>query len=529
MNQKLTRTIAFAAAAMLVVSAAGCTEKKKSDPNEKMTISWLGIPWYGTAKEDGYAEKLLEDKYNIEISPIFYDQKGYADKKSVTMLGGTVPDLIYELDPVNVQSDVKQGFIQEIPYEKIKEKAPDYYAFINENCPEAWIYSNVDGKNYGLPNLDYNGKTPSGAGIWRSDWLEKVGITKTPQTIDEFHDALYKFRHNDPDGNGKQDTYGMTGDVTTWNMMFTEFFGAYGANPFSWVEKNGKIEYGGLQSNVKDALATLATWYKEGIIHPDFISDNIYSPSKFQNGEIGYLAHFGAADINDKDKATSMINKVQEVNTAATIENAYLPMGPDGKTGKFTWGYPAHVTAFGRNCSEEKVDFLLEMINDMITDEELNFKLHLGEEGMWQYKDESVGLESGVEPTAEWKDRMAENGMNITATQFVFFCPAGSTFDMSKKYIEARTKEYREQYKLNNAGYGDYFNKVDIVPSANKYLQELRNEQIIVMTKIIRGEEPVEYYDSFASFWNSQGGAELTKEANEVKVTADKIYQSLGI
>ena len=44
---------------------------------------------------------------------------------------------------------------------------------------------------------------------YRTDWAEKVGVTEAPSTVDELYDMMDKFAHNDPDGNGEDDTYGM--------------------------------------------------------------------------------------------------------------------------------------------------------------------------------------------------------------------------------------------------------------------------------------------------------------------------------
>ena len=138
--------------------------------------------------------------------------------------------------------------------------------------PQVWLYSYYEGKNYGVPNLFYTGKAPF-IGMWRMDWLKNAGIDKVPETLDEMHDAFVAFTNGDPDKNGKKDTYGMTGDLTATHFTFTEIFGAFGVLPFNWMEVDGKVVYGGLQPETKQALALLAQWYKEGLISPDFITD----------------------------------------------------------------------------------------------------------------------------------------------------------------------------------------------------------------------------------------------------------------
>lgn len=71
------------------------------------------------------------------------------------MAGGDIPDLVYELDPVNVFNDVDQDFIVEVPYGTIEKYAPSYYAYLNETAPAAWSYSRYMDANWGVPNLNY--------------------------------------------------------------------------------------------------------------------------------------------------------------------------------------------------------------------------------------------------------------------------------------------------------------------------------------------------------------------------------------
>ena len=88
-----------------------------------------------------------------------------------------------------------------MPYAAIEKYAPSIYKQISEQAPAAWAYSYYEGKNYGMPNLNYSHVENSVSG-YRWDWLEKLGM-EVPTTIEELHDVLYAFTHNDPDGNGR--------------------------------------------------------------------------------------------------------------------------------------------------------------------------------------------------------------------------------------------------------------------------------------------------------------------------------------
>ena len=55
--------------------------------------------------------------------------------------------------------------------------------------------------------------------VWRKDWLEKVGIEKIPSTIEEFETAIRAFKEQDPDGNGKNDTFGFSNTCLLYTSM----------------------------------------------------------------------------------------------------------------------------------------------------------------------------------------------------------------------------------------------------------------------------------------------------------------------
>lgn len=75
---------------------------KFTDTDEKITLKWLGTPQLAGCKDDSLAEVLLEDRFNVEIEPLFYEEMNFNDKKTSLMASGEIPDLIYELDPAHM-------------------------------------------------------------------------------------------------------------------------------------------------------------------------------------------------------------------------------------------------------------------------------------------------------------------------------------------------------------------------------------------------------------------------------------------
>lgn len=533
MKEMLKKIVSIGIASTMLVSLASCGSKVEDvSDDDVMTITWLGYPINPLSEEGSYVEKLLEEKFNVEIEPIFLDSSNYRDKKALLASGGEIPDLIYELDPSDVQTDANQGIICEIPLETIKEYAPTVVENVNNVAKDAWLYSNVEGTNYGIPNLAYNNRPCMG--VWRTDWLKNVGIDKMPETLDEMHDALYKFTYNDPDGNGIDDTYGMTGDITSWQMMFTEIFGAYGVLPFNWMESgDDAVEYGGLRDGMVDALNTLSQWYSEGLIHPDFITDSSWSTGaeRFKSGKVGYSNALGG--YYNTASENSLPNVVAKLNEGGTVESAKPISGPDGESFVHSWGKPAHVVAFGEHIANQpnKLKRILEMLEYMITDEEFFIKAKRGEQGVhWDFVDPELGYEGGVEMISPYDDanQQEKECIKLTIEQPSFFVPVSPSYEIVKKYSNSAELEGMEKYRNDSFGKTDVFGKPDILPSASKYLSNIRTKQIDLMVKAIKGEiTGEEYMTQFKEVWNSQGGDTLEKEAAEMLETKEELMSEL--
>ena len=528
----MKKTALFLAAIMIAGTFSGCGGTKTADSGEKMTIRWMGFPIDGTGKPDSEIEKYIEEKFNVDLEPIFITYGEYVDKKAMMLASGDIPDVIYEMDPKHVQQDADQGFIANVTYDVIKENAPDVYKVINDSEPRVWSYSRVDDDNFGVPNLAYTGEDLP-IGMWRKDWLEKVGISEIPKTIDQMHDAFDKFTHNDPDGNGQNDTYGMTGSIA-WNNMFLDVFGAYGAMPFNWVKTDdGKYVYGGLQPQTTEALKTLRQWYSEGLIHPDFITDSLSGTAKekFANGKVGYINGLGG--YYDKTDASAVQNLTVSLNPGAVIENATPVKGPEGKSGGFIWGSGAHVVSFGVQLEkdEAKLKKILEILNTMVSDDDVMLHVRLGEENVsYKLSDGSSEIADGIDFISPYDDAIyrKESGIVNDFSSPSFFMPVTPTKATYEKYTN---KEKIEAYKAaagDAKGTTDAFLKPDVLPSASEYFETLRNSQIKLMVDVITGAKSLESYETeFKKNWEEFGGTTLESETAPYAEKVDKMLSEV--
>ncbi len=506
----------------------------QDEPGARLDIAWMGPPYCPSAYDGVWIQRRLEEAFNIDLKPVYL---GYGQKKELFFAGGDVPDVSWEGDPISVQRLAYHGFIAEIPYELILKHAPDYAALINREAPATWLYSYWNGRNWGLPTLWLDGAR-IGMGAWRRDWLRRVGIAKTPETLEEFHAALRAFVVEDPDGNGIADTYGMMGQVEWWRC-FREFFGAFGIGPFAWTERDGKAVWSGTLPEAKQALGVLRQWYAEGLIHPDFISAVPgAAEQKFLNGRIGYLED-GCRSVRALDTADSrsLLARLRQLNgPGAQLAPGPPPIGPDGKRGAWCWGGGGNVLVFGRPtvAHPAKVVRLLKMFNALAVNEDLFVESKIGKRGLhWDFVDPAVGKASGIRFLAPYDSPHAARREAIVPSTDLggggFFSPNCGDPAIYNKYRTPEEVAFVATHRLVELRIRDIFMKPDVVPSAGELLGDLRNFQETTYAEIIRGEKELEDFDAFVAEWNRRGGAVLTREANELLAVRRRIYAQVGV
>ena len=328
MKRRLFKIVSVISVLSIVLAGVSGCKKTEQTSGGKMTIKWAGAE---NMSQDSVVERYLEDKYNVELE-IISMPNSYYEKLGAMIAGGNVPDVMFMNELENWQPLAKQGVFAEIDMNMVEEVAPDYVKLINDLEPNTWNICKMDDALYTLPR--YTGREDSGAVLWRKDWLDKVGVTKIPETLDEFEEAAWKISNEDPDGNGKKDTYALTAWGNFSIGLFDEIFGAYGVMPEQWNLIDGKIVHGDVADGAKLALERLHKWYEEGIIDPEFITETVDGEvQKFLNGRLGTYT----TSMNNYSEYT-FIGQSQRAdwekrNPEAEFAWGPLPIGPDGKSG----------------------------------------------------------------------------------------------------------------------------------------------------------------------------------------------------
>ena len=506
-------------------------ESVARDPGERLSVSWCGSPASASALPGAWVETHLEQRFALDFAPLFLDWNSYNSRRPLLLSGGDVPDVNWDGDPTPIRRNIEQGFVLELPYTVIREYAPTYVAHLNRYAPEAWLFSRFEGKNYGIPTFAASDIYPS-VSLWRADWLRKVGIPTVPDTLDEMHAALHTFRYDDPDSSGGKDTYGMCPELH-WALNFMEIFTAFGILPHDFVMREGRVVWGGVLPEARAALALLRTWYQEELIDPDFAVATASSSAmdrKFTNGRIGYM--FGWLGFPDLDlsNANSRYSTMRALNPAVRLAPGKPLRGQEGRRRARVWGGPAHVLWFGEQVGRcpQKVIRVLQMLETIARDPELFLETRLGKRGMhWEWSPQRGPY--FLPPY----DQRGEDARNLLTTDiegaYGFYSPCALPHEYTDPLLPEAMRAFRTRFTDPAWGMRNALGKSDVVPSAGRYLEDLRRLQTEAYVRIIRGDAPLEYFDTFVRTWRGEGGDLLTAEANAMHQELAVVYDQAGV
>ena len=337
---------------------------------------------------DTMAQQLLEERFNIkmDIEEVYIDDP---EEYNLYWATGHSPDVAFNRN-MDVTTFARQGLIRSFPIEWLEEYMPNYMNAIYDYMgvgdrelgkarTEAQIC--VDGECYVVPQDSMTNHIGM-IMCMRQDWLDAVGVTELPKTIDDLHDILYKFTYEDPDGDGLQDTYGMHGAAR--NQRFGTVFVSQGFWPFSYyMNDDGSVYYTSTTEKYKDSLKLLASWYAEGIIDPEFITEQRADQrDKWAQGLFGCIIdHPWWFALNTANNVQSML---LDVDPDARLTFVPPLVSEDGKQYVNAWFCECYSDAavfFGHDCPDEVLIQWLKIMEEAITDKSLYMQLNYGVEG----------------------------------------------------------------------------------------------------------------------------------------------------
>lgn len=306
------RLLAAVLALTTALTTAACGGEEEQASLDKIRVMSL---LFGTAPDPNgelhqAIEKLIGKKLDISWVP----NADYNDKLNVTLASNNIPDVMVvdEKSPSFVRA-AEAGAFWDLT-DKL-DKYPNLKA-LDERTERN---SSINGKIYGIYRIR---PALRSAVVIRKDWLAKVGLP-LPQTVDDLQRIAKAFTEQDPDGDGRKDTYGLI--VPKWPGNYASsspydtietWFGA----PNGWGERNGKLVPGFDTEEFVQANRWLKQWIDQGLVNRDFTTlDSANWNDPFVQGKGGIIidvnvrgtdlvGRFKQADAKDFDKVAMVGN-----------------------------------------------------------------------------------------------------------------------------------------------------------------------------------------------------------------------------
>lgn len=501
---------------------------KEINPSDKT------LPTGDTPESNQYTRHLKE-QINVEAKNYWQAATGkdYEQKVNLSIASNDLPDAMIVNDS-QMRQMVKANQLMELDEVYEKYASPTMKSIVDSTQGLAKKAVTFNGKMMAIPNVTADADMVHIMWI-RKDWLDKLGL-QPPKTIDDLEKVAKAFVEQDPDGNGKADTIGITGPQTGGllnanfispnnnNYGFDPIFSAYHAYPGFWVKgTDGKAVYGSILPETKEALAKLRDLYSKNLIDKE-MSVRKDSAELVKSGKSGIWFGMwwgGYGPLGDAIKN----------NPQANWQAYAVPL--DAK-GQFTphMGTPSNRFIVIKKGIEHP-EAAFKILNVLLRDEAKldlkvsldNFPLRLVYAPMDEMtvtykmlKEVLAGTKKPEELDIPGYKLLKADAQNVKKVKLEpydnldiqYWNPNADLGVWKRMYstfvgIGALQVPYTKTYSLT-------YSMTKTMESKWATLDKLEKETFL---KIIMGVAPIDSFDTFVTDWKKQGGDQITAEVEE--------------
>ena len=444
-------------------------------------------------------------------------------KISAAIATATLPDIM-TVDQGQFAELCKNDMIAPIG-EEFEEYANDYLKTARELYPEAFDAATYKGQLMGIPNTNVKKEHNL---IWvRKDWCEKLGIEiewGDVLTLDEMIDIATRFRDEDPDGNGENDTIALP---LSKNWLFSGYRGDYAFQPVSnyfgsyadmwYLDDDGNLTYGSITDATRETLVYMAQLYQDGIIDPQFATcDEL---DMVVSGKCGmFFSSWSAVPI---------------ANSYLYDGADWIPVvGPVDENGVLHTRYniPSdRYAVVSKNC--EHPEALIKILSASYYI--LRYNTGDARYDSWRAEMAAAGISWTIMPATvsiEATDIIGSRGKDVLqfiqtgstagiAQENLIYCQVYQQWQKDNTYAYGIRVWKGMGYGCNVAGYEKTEYKTPIfwgvTPTMSECWSALKDAENETFMKIIMGEVGIEAFDEFVAKWHAEGGDVIMAEIED--------------
>lgn len=439
----------------------GAQSDKPAEPIDiEIIMSASGLP----SPDEDIIKQELDQALNIKINLTGYASE-YENQLNVRMAAGNYPDMLSTINRQTLLELAEKGLLLDLtPYEDQLKEVVDFVGEYN------YSLGTIDGQQYAVPRIP---DVPFNTWYVRKDWLDALNL-EVPTTVEELVEVARAFTENDPDGNGKNDTYGMTGQgLATFMQIFTAFGSGTLGN---FYIKDGEVMNSYYDPDMQEALAFIKDIIEAGVVDPDLIANTSGQHwDKIYQGQAGLF--YGPWTHIDKKE---YVEQVKAVNPDAEWLQIDAMEGPAGKLdGVYDIAGVSNLWALPKTLENEpeKLEKVIDLLN-YVSSEEGNRLVMYGIEGEhYDVEDGKVVITNpeGVEHSHVYQFTGRPNDEYLAAK-----------FGYIQEQIDFAIDQPRLEVYDSLVTLPEGFNPAD----ANRYAEE-------EMIKFIYGKRPLSEYEDF--------------------------------
>lgn len=298
MRKKLKKITALVAVtAMVTATAAGCgtTDKEKEEsvvtkntevqtetavaqeefsyPMDGQTVTiWSKNPsYYYDNYSDSYYNKNVEEATGLKVE---FTHPGDNDEAFNLMIAdGDYKDIISYMWTSYPGGGISGAYEDGIAIELndvIDQYMPNFKAFLEAHPEVDKGIKTDDGKYYAIPACADDSRMGCTSGLYiRQDILDELNL-EIPETIDGWHELLVTLK----------DTLGIAPVTinTSGGLQNSAWLNAFAPSTnstlYSVNAETGDVEFTGATDGFREFLKVMAQWYAEGLIDPDFATND---------------------------------------------------------------------------------------------------------------------------------------------------------------------------------------------------------------------------------------------------------------
>jgi ABC-type glycerol-3-phosphate transport system substrate-binding protein len=248
----------------------------------RVLASWMGFD-SGENEDKNWWTRTYKEQLNVELTNLFTAPNwgsDYDTKINIALVTNQLPDVMSLYTSLAAKA-IQGGKVMDLTeiYEKY---ASDQVKEIYANEPAALAAWKVGGKLYGLPNT---AETNSWTYFWvPKSYIDEFRAGVLPTTFAQVEELAVQIARKTR-GYG----FGLDNQLHALENIADAFHATT-----AWILKDGELEWGRLQPEIKATWEKMAEWYQKGLLARDFaskLSDDV--DADFLNGRCAMMIDRG--------------------------------------------------------------------------------------------------------------------------------------------------------------------------------------------------------------------------------------------